>query len=359
MNIELYSIKSFTGSALKNKLETALAEKGLPYEVKEIHNVDAFIKAGLNSVPAVKVGNRIVEYHEDAPIDETVQKTLAMILENSEQLLLVPVDFSPESMHALRYARMLALHMKMGVTVSHIHQPLFDPVTGSAFDADVMHHNRLRLDEMIVEAGWDKVVDGGFVPVNVHFDAGDIATHIHHLMKDEKYEMVVLSTKSEDSFMRRVFGTVSGYITKTADKPVLVVPPHTELKFPKKIVVGLTEVALHGTAVEYILDFATRNHLFIEFAFATNDEREFGRLRQSLSEILLARAGMAGYEIRSIPFREENVAEELMVHAGQLDADMVVLITRHRNFLQSIGHQSVTRKVLSHPLKPVLIVHEA
>jgi hypothetical protein len=80
MKIEIYSIKSFSGNPLKTKLEKALKDHRLPFTVRETNIIDDFIKAGLSSVPVIKVGNIVIEYNEQSSIDETIQQALNVIL---------------------------------------------------------------------------------------------------------------------------------------------------------------------------------------------------------------------------------------------------------------------------------------
>ena len=70
MNIELYSIRGFTGNALKKKLEQVLAAHHMPYTIIEINHVDQFIKAGLASVPAFRIGNKVIQHPHEGDVDE-------------------------------------------------------------------------------------------------------------------------------------------------------------------------------------------------------------------------------------------------------------------------------------------------
>lgn len=80
MKIEIFGIKGSQSSLLKNKLEEALTQHQLSYQVKAIYNVDEFIKAGLSSIPALKAGDKIIEHdHQKYTIDETVQKVIDYI----------------------------------------------------------------------------------------------------------------------------------------------------------------------------------------------------------------------------------------------------------------------------------------
>ncbi|MFZ1677406.1 MAG: universal stress protein [Saprospiraceae bacterium] len=275
-----------------------------------------------------------------------------------DRFILVPVDFTQESVHALRYARMLATHMGMGITVAYIHQPLFDAVTDSAFDVDMMNRNRERLEEMMIEVGWGQGKAGKHVPVDTHFDTGDIKSQLSHLLENDKYEFVVMSTKAEDSMIKRVFGSVSLKISRSVSKPVIVIPPGAPVKFPEKIVVGLTEELLHENALTYILDLVSHHHMTADFIFATNDDKQFTFLKDSLNEkLILLHKEIKGINIKSVPYVGEAIHEAIAEYASKVHAGLLVLVTKHRNFIEGLGHTSVSKKSLLHPELPVMILH--
>ncbi len=274
------------------------------------------------------------------------------------RFILVPVDFTQESVHALRYARMLATHMGMGITVAHIHQPLFDAVSDSAFDVEMMNKNRERLEEMMIEVGWDQGKSHKHVPVDMHFDTGDVKSQLFHLLEKDKYELVVMSTKAEDSMIKRVFGSVSLKISKSVSKPVIVVPPGAPIKFPEKIVIGLTEELLHDNTLNYVLDFVSDHHLTADFIFATNDGTRFTYLKDSLNEkLILLHKEMKGIDIKSVPFVDGEIHEAIAAYAIKVHAGLLVLVTKHRNFIEGLGHTSVSKKALLHPDLAVMILH--
>ncbi|MEO5906381.1 MAG: universal stress protein, partial [Saprospiraceae bacterium] len=199
-----------------------------------------------------------------------------------EKYILVPVDFTPESIHALRYARMVASHLGMGITVAHIHQPLFDPVTGSAFDLEMIRNNKERLNEILIEVGWDQYRTKNHVPVATYFDTGDIESKLLHLVEDEKYMSIIMSTRCENSFIKRIVGSVSTHVGRLGSKPVIVVPPQAPVGFPQRIVVGMTEELFDEQAFRDLLDFVDGRDVFIEFVYVMGDEESFHFLENSL-----------------------------------------------------------------------------
>ncbi|MBK9985401.1 MAG: universal stress protein [Saprospiraceae bacterium] len=120
----------------------------------------------------------------------------------------------------------------------------------------------------------------------------------------------------------------------------------------------MTEELLHENALTYIIDFVSDHHMTIDFIFATNDDKQFTYLKDSLNEkLILLNKDMKGINIRSVPYVGEEIHEAIADYATRVHAGLLVLVTKHRNFVEGLGHTSVSKKALLHPDLPVMILH--
>ncbi len=360
MNIELYSVKGFTGSALRQKLEVALASYHMPYTIVEISHVDQFIKAGLASVPAFKIGTKIIQHPHDGNPDETVQKVIDYIKSEKVNSILVPVDFTEESSGAIDYARMMASHFGYGLTLAHVYQTLYDPVSAGAIDVQFMADTNKRLLTLVDTINAENEKLGISVPVMAHLEIGDASSSLIDLLNHGQFELLIMATKAIDNPVRRIFGTISSEVSRHSNKPVLVIPPQTEIKFPGKMVIGFTEELMLEGTLEYILAFGAKNNAFFDFVHITSDVAQFTLLKNKLYERLVVnREMLCGFNIRSVTDHDQQIHEVLFGYAQEVRAGMVILVTHHRSFLESLSHSSVTKKALQHPPLPLMIIHHS
>lgn len=358
MNIEVYSVKGFSGSLLKSKLEAALEKNRLIYSVSLINNVDQFIEAGLSSVPALKIGNKIIEHPSDQAFDDMVQKAVDFILEEKINSILVPVDFSQESIHGLHYAKMMAGSLGLGITIVHVHYPIYDPVSSVALNVHLVRQNENQLDALAAKLMEADPHDGFHVHVSTHVEEGAIAGSLTDLLENEKYEMMIMGTKGIDSGVRRLFGSISSAVSRHSHKPVIVVPPHAELKFPGKIVIGFAEELVLNNTLEFILSFGEKNHVFFDFVHISDDQKGFRKLKDKLYEKLMTKRDLlCGFNIRPVSGQQQQIHEVLFEYARDVHAGMILLVTKHRNFIESLRHKSVTKKALQQTTIPLMIVH--
>ncbi len=358
MHITVFSVKGFTGNALKDQLEVRLHHHQVEFTLEEVHLVDRFIQEGLHSVPAIKVDEKVFIHPHDGSIDETVSRVVEYVLMEKVKSILIPLDFSKESMHALTYARMMAENHGLGLTLVHIHQPVYDPVSAGALDIQLQMENQKRLEELVHTIEIDNLRRGITMPVTGHVEVGEATASLVGMSRQDHFAMIVMSTKNADNFFRRLFGTISSKVSRHSHIPVLVVPPETKISFPFKMVVGFTDELLQDGSLEYIVHFGARQHVVFDFVHITDDVASFTPLKAKLDEKLhLLSEQVADYHIRSLHTKNHPIDEVLFHYSDQVDAGMLILVSHHRGFLETLGHSSVTQKALRHPSKPVMVIH--
>jgi len=359
MHIELYSVRGFTGSALRHKLEDALHVHPLRYTLEEIHNVDEFIRAGLSAVPAVRIGEKVITHPVDVSPDETIQQIMDYILREQANTILVPVDFSPESERGIEYATMMAGFLGIGITLIHVHQMIYDPVSAGGLDVQMVTDSQKRLQEMADRLTAGQIGSEVTYPVMSLVEIGEAGSRLIEALDEGKYEMMIMGTKGVDTLFRRFFGTVSETVSRHSHKPVIVVPPGAQMKFPGKMVVGFSEELVLDGALDYLLYFGSLNQVFFDFVHIGDDVSGFPDLKNRLFERLVRhRDWLCGFNIRSLSSGGQRVDEVLFRYAHEAHADMVVLVSQTRGLLDRLRHGSVTRKALQHPEVPLMIMHQ-
>ena len=358
MHITIFSVKGFTGEALREKLEARLLHHHIVYELTEVHHVDRFIQEGLHSVPAIEIDSRIFIHPHDGSLDETVEQVMEYVLTEKLKSVLVPIDFSAESLHALKYACMMAEHNRLGLTLVHIHQPVYDPVSAGALDVQLHQETLRQLEELVRQIEADNESRGIYMPVHFHLEVGEASSSLIQMSHHDRFEMIVMSTRNADNFFRRLFGTISSKVSRHSHIPVLVIPPEADITFPAKMVVGFTEELLMDGSLDFILTFGGNHQVIFDFVNVTDDPKSFLQLKSRLDEKLQPhRDVLTGYHVRSVHKKERPVHEVLFHYTQEVRAGLMVLISHHRGFLETLVHSSVTEKVLRHPSTPVMIIH--
>jgi nucleotide-binding universal stress UspA family protein len=138
--------------------------------------------------------------------------------------ILVPIDFSEESVNALRYALAFNQHFFAKLIFLHV----FDiPVT--AIDEElrfIVNYNQLKQDHE--RCVWDFInteIKGNFkYDIEVYASSGGHYTVIADFAASQAVDLVILGNRGIGGIRRWLFGSVAKYMLAHAVTPVLCVP---------------------------------------------------------------------------------------------------------------------------------------
>jgi len=139
--------------------------------------------------------------------------------------IVVGVDGSPNSEHALDWAMRQAAAVHSPLTVIAVHEVAKSywggiPVIGPA-DAPLLEKLRQAAEEMTQKAG-SRLGDAGPPSVKVRAVDGFVVKELVDASQDA--DLVVVGTRSGGNFARLVMGSVSSEVVQHSACPVVIVP---------------------------------------------------------------------------------------------------------------------------------------
>lgn len=146
--------------------------------------------------------------------------------------ILVPVDFSEYSRRALRQAVTLAEDSGATVDILHVWEPPWtlntDAVTmmAGAVDASVERMELEQAERDLKE--WVEPYQGSPVTVGARLEHGPVTDTLLRVMREGKYDLVVIGTHGRKGLARLVLGSVAEQVAKRAGCAVLTVPAEAE-----------------------------------------------------------------------------------------------------------------------------------
>ena len=357
MQIEIYCIKGFTGSALRDGLTRAFLDQQMEIGISEINNVEDFVRAGIHSVPAIRVGEKIFLHSPKASIEDTVDQVMEFITNGNSPSILVPIDFSQESLHALQYATVISEALQLGLTLTHIHLPVYDPVSGGACDVLLQKENYMQLHDLADQIREDYRSREITLPVAVHLESGDPTSNLIQLSSLDHYKLIVMATKGKDTTIRRVFSTITAKVGRHSHKPVMIIPPQAELTFPSRWLVGFDQAFLDSGSMDHIWDYQRKEGMSMFFVHVSNPRKTIdeNRLKKFCREVQANPDKKPEMKCEIVQPLGESVDEILLRKVETEHADIMVLFSQQRSFIESLQHSSVIRKVIQQPPVPVLI----
>jgi nucleotide-binding universal stress UspA family protein len=146
--------------------------------------------------------------------------------------ILVPVDYSPCSRAALRFAVELAQRFEATLDIVHcwdrpsyvsdVSMTTTEPMSGKSLIRLIQENARHDLDEFLRSAELPEGVTltGRLVP-------GDPASTLIHELKERKHDMVVVGTHGRTGLSHLLLGSVAEKLVRLSPVPVMTVPDQT------------------------------------------------------------------------------------------------------------------------------------
>ncbi len=295
--------------------------------------------------------------------------------------ILVPVDFSPDSLRAIEFALPLSKHFGAQLHLVHVFEADY-PLTGLAMvpllvpEREVGRRVRRQLEKV---AGTFSLA---LRPENIHALKGKAPDEICRLAGEAGIDLIVASTHGHTGFKHLALGSTAERIVRYSPCPVLVVPrsggakrrrkmPEPKLTFQKILVpVDFSECSMKGVAYAKAMakTFGAKLVLLHSIAvqyYITSDEYARYDLPLLMEQTEAVAREQMGALVRGSEWDGVEVESSLQIgHAGEQvcaraqeeGADVIVTSTHGTTGLKHVLLGSTAEYIVRHAKRPVLVV---
>lgn len=360
--------------ALKHNLGMALTQFPLTGEVEEVSEYNKITSTGVKSMPALVIDGEILSEGFVPSVDE-----IKRLLRNRELVksklyrlhrILVPVDLSPASENALRYACQLAHVFGSGIEVVYAMDSIFEgnepsPTGFLSGYKKAMQEEVDHFVQSVLQKGNDYCppLDLSRHSPNVDPDKPALRSRIVFGFPEDvlselsiKADLLVMGTTGRGNLTRKLFGSVSIAVSNRAQCPVLLIPPQAQFKGFKSILYASNFESLDALAIKQTVTFARRFKGQMHFVHVGPPDEQGVDMERKLFEINYI------YADPEMPFIfqkivGEDVIDTLHEYAFSQRIDLFIFVTHQRSFWESILHRSMSKEMLLHTSAPVLVIH--
>lgn len=278
------------------------------------------------------------------------------------QKILCPVDFSPTSENALRYALLLADYYRAEVVLLNVLFPETEAV--AEVPLAVPSINRARLDDTRAELQQfsDRVLTQVIeqlknAPILLSdLEVGATAPTINQIADREEVDFVVMGThgKEQTSWL---FGSVAQSAIRHLHVPILIVPTDTEFSEPQHITFATD---LHRTDPLHVMEIDNLLEPFTTVIRCVHvDTPNHPPCELYMEDLVRVFAG-AGLDsnITFHELEEEDVTEALEEFNIVYHTDLQVMVRPRRGFLENLFHRSQTKQTAKVTQVPLLVIPE-
>ena len=346
----------------QNVLKAARA-LGSPVHLVAVTEIDELIRYNVSGTPALIANDRIL-FEKDVPTSEELEHHLRQLLPNRKihwnmNTILVPVDFSDCSRQAYLYALELAKIYQAKVRLVHCYAPAFDP--DQPVIVQPMQENfKMATDRLRKFSQLHPNEDEGPVSVKteIAYEAvlGFAVEEIVRLSKTKEVSMVVMGTTGEHGILENIFGSVSSSVSQNAHCPVLLVPKGSHFAPLKKVVFAANYASVDPGSIDKVLELAEYFQSSIHFIHVKEEDDRSNLLQEQILDALFSGKPPA-VPITMENIQDDSVVEGILGECADKDADLAVVITKHRSFWNKLMHQSVSKKLALATKLPLLVFH--
>lgn len=276
--------------------------------------------------------------------------------------MLVAVDGSASSMHALQESFKLAASEKSWITVTSVAPP-YDGDLDLMAIGNVQQAMRAPCEKALAEAAAIAKEAGALIKTVC--EEGVPHERIVDLAEAENCDLIVMGRRGLSSARRAFVGSVSARVIGYGQKDVLLIPLPATVNW-KTMLVATDGSRFSGAAAEKAIDFADAYGGTLNVVSAVDIPAEFyGEAPLAVDEMIkearryvdAVQEQARAREVSAETFVREGAAHRVITGLAQeRNADIIVLGSHGKTGLRRLLMGSVTEKVIGHAACPVLVV---
>lgn len=273
--------------------------------------------------------------------------------------IMVPVDFSETSAHALDHAAWLAATTRADLLLVHVLPPdpyYFETVDPLLIPEDV-EDSKSFAEEKLRDLARRCSDQLGINP-RYRILRGKISDSLVEIIQEENIDIVMMGTHGAKGLEEILIGSNAQHLVTRAPCPVITFQPEKRKPGFPNIVLPI-ERALHSREkVNAAIHLARKCHSKIHILGLLEDEGEgeYEKLQIVLDQVQTA-VDHADISYTRHTVKGANVANEAMKYADRIDADLIIIITEDESVMGRFDLGPFSRHIVNHSAIPVMSTH--
>jgi len=273
--------------------------------------------------------------------------------------IIIPIDFSDNAEKALKYALKLSEKLSAKVFLLHSYYTIHSNVHESLNNLDAVLQKAEKLSNEQLKEFYNKVSPGA--AYNVEFISGgkSVVNEIISQVKEKNIDLVVMSTEGISSKLGRLFlDTNTSQVVEQASCPVIVIPGDTKEEHMemKNMVYATQYLESDISNLKALAEIAVLFVSKIEVIHVSEHESE--EVKQLLPEF----EQRVKKEVPTIQssfklLQGDDVEETLENYLANNNADLLIMSTRNRDFMDNLFEKSITKSMAQYLSIPLMVFH--
>ncbi len=266
--------------------------------------------------------------------------------------LLVPIDFSPCSTNALRYAVKLAIDLHAKVTVVNGYEI---PIPATNVDYTIAPSMYEDYEKIIYEK-FDllkhEIPEMNMIPIDFQLKIAFPMEVILEESKEIAADLIIMGTKGAGNNIDHLLGSNAYHVIKNATCPVLSIPENFKRRDLTKIAVGIDINEEIPSNIAFAIELAKLENATIHFIHVSDSPSEISYNKASTLLTLKNELMDVNYHFDFI--KNKNSIEGIYSFLDENSMDILVLFPKKHTLYASIFNKSVSKNIALHNKTPLL-----
>lgn len=277
--------------------------------------------------------------------------------------ILVPVDFSANSLKAAHYAATIALASDSEICLVHVLEPPIErlypdmPPLDPEFDARLLatteeYMNTFRSELLQLHAG---------LHIETKILQGLTLDTIRAFAKESNIDLLVMGTKGAGGAKELFIGSVAGSVSTRSGIPSIVVPDTAQVAIPSAVMLATSNFEKDGDLLAPLLSLARVFKATVHVVIFADAGKEFAVDYLEHTHELTAYTAYLRSAYPDVAFKSEmlegrDFEDTLDQYATGNAIGLIAMVTYPKGFWDRLLGRSRTRRMTFHAETPILVL---
>ncbi len=273
--------------------------------------------------------------------------------------ILVPVDFSPTSKKALKFAAGIALKTKGSIVAYHLITPETTNTVGIYHDVKVINE-RKELSSLKRLQRLSRKISGDYpgLSISAVVDRKPVVGNILKFSKENHIDLIVMGTQGASGLQKVTVGSVAAKVLSKSEIPVLLVPEKYVSAPVKEIVFTTNFDAADRYAFPFLFQLAG---YFDACVTIVNLMHPYDKTREETEKNIesygyVLQREYSDYKMQFRQLKTTSINETMEQLHKEIPYDLLVVARRKLSWSSRIFKQSFTKKMAYVTTLPLLII---
>ncbi len=279
------------------------------------------------------------------------------------QKILVPVDFSKPSEAALNYALQFAQVIGAEIILLHVACAPLPSATNYHLHVGLLKEEvekgKAKLEEYINQFSELTYLDGsGKLKITSILESEDgIIPSIEKVSKEYGAFLVVMGTHGMTRAEEILLGSVTADIIASKETPaVLAIPSNATFSNWERIVYAADFSEKDEKVIDILLELASYfPNSKVDYLHISNDKERI----EDIDRLHRLKAAFKKIPVSMLDFRfreNDDLDKGIDSYLESYETSILVMLTHHRNFFESLWHRSKAKEISFHTDVPLLVL---